>query len=139
LIRFLDTSVLVPLFLKDHPHHARSLTLFLHCTPTGAGCAAHSLLETYSTLTRLPLPYRASPEEGIVLVRAVLERLQPIGLEPREYLAILEDASASAIVGGSLYDFLIYRCALKANAVALYTWNLRHYLRFGSGISRVPE
>jgi predicted nucleic acid-binding protein len=139
LIHFLDTSVLVPLFLKDHPHHARSLKLFLQCNPDNAGCAAHSLLETYSTLTRIPLPYRATPAEAILLVRTVFDRLKPIGLDPVEYLTALEDASSLAVVGGAVYDFLIYRCALKANAVTLYTWNLRHYSRFGPGISRVPE
>lgn len=139
MIRFLDTSVLVPIFVKDHPHHARSIKLFAQCSQTADCCAAHSLLETYSTLTRLPLPYRATPEEAISLVRTVSERLKPIALEPGEYLATLEDASASAIVGGSLYDFLIYRCALKVNAGTLYTWNIRHYNRFGAEISRVPE
>jgi predicted nucleic acid-binding protein len=139
LIYFLDTSVLVPLFLKDHPHHARSLELFLQCNPDSAGCAAHSLLETYSTLTRIPFPYRATPAEAIFLFRTVFDRLQPIGLDPVEYLTTLEDASSMGVVGGTLYDFLIYRCALKANAVTLYTWNLRHYSGFGAEISRVPE
>jgi hypothetical protein len=82
---------------------------------------------------------RATPAEAIFLVRTVFDRLKPIALDPAEYLPTLEDASSLRVVGGALYDYLIYRCALKANAVTLYTWNLRHYSRFGPEISRVPE
>jgi predicted nucleic acid-binding protein len=45
---FLDTSVLVPVFLADHIHHQASLAIFMkHGSSTGC-CGAHSLAEVSS-------------------------------------------------------------------------------------------
>jgi len=49
-----DTSVLVPVFLEDHEHHERSLQAFLGADRRRDCCAAHSLAEVYSAMTRLP-------------------------------------------------------------------------------------
>ena len=51
---FFDTSVLVPVFYGDHEHHTASLSLFLQFTKDDACCGAHTLVEIYSTLTRMP-------------------------------------------------------------------------------------
>jgi predicted nucleic acid-binding protein len=50
-----DTSVLVPVFYGDHAHHAASLNAFTDHNKANAGCGAHSLVEVYSTLTRMPM------------------------------------------------------------------------------------
>ncbi len=49
---FFDTSALVPVFMDEHPHHEPSLARFLRAEKKTASCAAHSLAEVYSTLTR---------------------------------------------------------------------------------------
>jgi predicted nucleic acid-binding protein len=40
-------------------------------------------------------------------------------------------------VGSATYDALIARCALKAGADVLLTWNLRDFARFGEEIARL--
>jgi len=136
---FLDTSILVAAFLGDHPSHAASMGLFRTCVPATAFCAAHTLAETYSTLTRIPPPHRATSVEAIRFLDTVCENLTPVGLEPEEYLDALRQASAAGAVGGSIYDFLIAACARKAAAHRLYTWNLKHYERFGPGLAELAR
>ena len=134
---FLDTSVLVAAFLGDHPGHTASVDIFRQCKPGQAFCAGHTLAETYSTLTRIPPPYRATAEEANRFLDTICESLSIVSLEPMEYRETLHQASTAGIVGGSVYDFLIASCARKAAATRLYTWNLRHYERLGAGFAEV--
>jgi predicted nucleic acid-binding protein len=136
---FLDTSVLIPVFLVDHPHHAASMELFLRCERQNAFCAAHTLAEVYSTLTRLPPPHRATTQQAKLFLDSVCDRLTPVGLDAAEYHAALREAAALDVVGGAFYDFLISRCALKVKANPLYTWNLRHYTRFGAELLELVQ
>jgi hypothetical protein len=53
-----------------------------------------------------------------------------ISLTPAEYISVIE--AAPPTVGGALYDALIARCAEKARAEALLTWNNRDFIRFGN-------
>ncbi|MGH9685424.1 MAG: PIN domain-containing protein, partial [Candidatus Acidiferrales bacterium] len=57
-----------------------------------------------------------------------------ISLDADEYLATIEECSASKIVGGAVYDALLARCAVGAGAESIYTWNVRHFERFGPEI-----
>lgn len=115
------------------------MALFRQCVPDTAFCAAHSLVETYSTLTRIPPPHRVTGAEAARFLDTVCENLTPIGLEPKEYRDALRQASAAGVVGGAIYDFLIAACARKADAERLYTWNLRHYERFGPGLAGLAQ
>ena len=132
---FLDTSVLVPVFLGDHLHHAASIALFSTCEPQIASCAVHSLAEVYSTLTRLPAPHRASPDQAIKCVEKIATRFRLISLDGPAYLAASQSAASQNIVGGMTYDFLIATCALHSGADQIYSWNTRHFERFGSSVA----
>ncbi|MEP7352069.1 MAG: PIN domain-containing protein [Acidobacteriota bacterium] len=132
---FLDTSVLVPVFLADHPHHLASLGLFSTCTPETACCAGHSLAEVYSTLTRLPAPHRASPEQAIKCIEEIAKRFRLISLDGPAYVAAIQNAASQNIAGGTVYDALIATCALHSGAAQIYTWNQRHFERFGPDVS----
>jgi predicted nucleic acid-binding protein len=57
---FFDTSVLVPVFYGDHVHHQASLATFVQFDKSTGCCGAHSLVEVYSTLTRMPGKHRIS-------------------------------------------------------------------------------
>jgi predicted nucleic acid-binding protein len=139
LTQFLDTSILVPVFLAEHPHHAASMRLFLQCRREDDFCAAHSLAELYSTLTRLPLSHRATAQQAGLFLDSVCARLTPVHLDSGEYRSALQEAAAGDIVGGAVYDFLISCCARKVKASSLYTWNLRHYSRFGAELSAITQ
>jgi len=132
---FLDTSVLVPVFYGDHVHHAASLGVFTRFDKKDAGCGAHSLVEVYSALTRMPGKYRISGDQAMLFIGNIRERLTVVGLTPEEYFVMLETNAALGIAGGAIYDALLAGCALKSGAVTLYTWNLRHYGQLGPKVT----
>jgi predicted nucleic acid-binding protein len=126
-----DTSVLVPTFLGDHEHHEASLDAFLRFGKRQACCAAHSLAEVYATLTRMPGKYRVSCEQAMLFLAEIRQRLTLVALDEEEYYATIEQASALGVMGGTVYDALLARCALKARAETLYTWNVKHFQQLG--------
>ncbi len=132
---FFDTSVLIPTFLEDHEHHEASLSAFLKADRPSACCAAHSMAEVYATLTRLPGRHRLSGEQVLLFLENIRERLTLVTLDPEEYSAAVQEAAATGIVGGAVYDALLAQCALKAHAETIYTWNVKHSQRMGREIT----
>jgi predicted nucleic acid-binding protein len=132
---FLDTSVLVPVFYGDHVHHAASMTVFTRFDKKDAGCGAHSLVEVYSALTRMPGKHRVNGEQAMLFIGNIRERLTVIGLTPDEYFSMLQTNAGLGIAGGAIYDALLAACALKSGAAALFTWNFRHYGQFGPKVT----
>jgi predicted nucleic acid-binding protein len=124
---FFDTSVLVPVFYGDHVHHKASLELFIQFDKSTGCCGAHSLAEVYSTLTRMPGKHRISAEQAMLFVGSIRERLSIIALDGEEYATALEIAAGRGVVGGAIYDAMLAHCAVKAEASAIYTWNVKHY------------
>jgi len=61
-----------------------------------------------------------------------------ISLDDFEYLSVIEAASA-IVVGNAVYDAFIARCAIKASAKTLLTWNTRHFNRLGPEIARLTK
>lgn len=133
---FFDTSVLVAAFLEDHEHHERSFRAFAGSDRKRACCAAHSLAEIYSTLTRMPGRIRLSGEQVLLLLESIRERLALIALSGDEYYAAIGKAADAGVTGGTIYDAMIAQCALKAKADTLYTWDTRHFEQFGPTIAK---
>jgi predicted nucleic acid-binding protein len=137
---FLDTSVLVAAFYGDHEHHEPSFGLFSQQTKSTACTAAHCLAEFYSVVTGMPGKDRASPDEALLFLRDARERLYLVTLDELEYFKTLEDAASGNISGGTTYDAIIARCALKWKAQTIYTWNVKHFSRLGEKVaSRVRQ
>jgi predicted nucleic acid-binding protein len=134
---FFDTTVLVAALLPDHPHHARSFPLFASATRKQAGCAAHSLAETYSTFTRYPGKERMSAEAASLVVRGIEHRVTLVWLDGDEYCDTIHRMAQLGIVGGAVYDGLVAACAVKAGADRLYTWNVRHFDLLGSEVRKL--
>jgi len=132
---FFDTSVLVPLFYRDHVHHGPSQELFIQFNQSTGCCGAHSLAEVYATLTRMPGKRRISGEQAMLFIGNIRERLSVIALSGEEYADALEAAAARGIIGGAIYDAVLAHCALKAKADAIYTWNVRHYALCGREVT----
>ncbi len=132
---FFDTSVLVPLFYRDHVHHGPSQELFIQFNQSTGCCGAHSLAEVYATLTRMPGKRRISGEQAMLFVGNIRERLSIVALNSEEYADALAASAARGIVGGAIYDALLAQCALKAKADAIYTWNVRHYALCGREVA----
>lgn len=134
---FFDSSVLVPSFLPAHVHHARSFAAFAAASPQNASCAAHSLAEVYSTLTKYPGKERLGAEYAGLLIQQIEERMSLVCLNAAEYRAALQRMASLGIVGGAVYDGLVAACALKSGAGQLYTWNARHFNLLGKEIQEM--
>ena len=133
---FLDTSVLVAAVSVQHVHHGPSLAVYLSANKAQAGCAAHSLAEVYATLTRLPGKQQMTCEQTLLFLDEIRDRLETVVLDSEEYGSAIEDVAAEGIVGGMVYDALVARCAIKARAETIFTWNIDHFRRLGSEIAK---
>src|SRR5215472_10095676 len=138
---FFDTSAPVPVFYADHVHHKPSIDRFVQFDRGTGCCGAHSLVEVYSTLTRMPGKHRISAEQAMLFIGSIRERLSIVALNGDEYADALQAAGALGIVGGGIYDAMLAHCALKAEVNAIYTWNTRHYTLCGpevTGLLQTP-
>jgi predicted nucleic acid-binding protein len=133
---FFDTSVLLPCFFENHTHHEASLRVFLEVNKEQGCCGAHSLAELYANSTRLPGKNRLRGDQALLFLDEVRDRLAIVALTPEEYYSTISDAAAEGVVGGTIYDALLCRCAIKAEAELIYTWNMRHFQQFSEDITK---
>jgi predicted nucleic acid-binding protein len=139
---FLDTSVLIATFYAHHQFHQPSIDLFLGFKKNDVSCGAHSLAEVYSSITGRSGRERVSPDEAMLFLGDVRERLTVVSLDDQEYFRALEASAALGIAGGAIYDSLLAHCALKAKARTIYTWNAKDFMRLGAEIAgrvKVPS
>jgi predicted nucleic acid-binding protein len=132
---FLDTSVLVPLFYRDHVHHHPSQELFIQFNRTSGCCGAHTLAEVYATLTRMPGKRRITGDQAMLFIGNIRDRLSIVALSAEDYAHALAASAARGIVGGGIYDAMLAHCAVKAKAQTIYTWNTRHYALCGREVT----
>lgn len=103
-----DTSVAVAALDPTHEAHPACRRALVELRPALAG---HATFETYSVLTRLPLPLRLSAAQASSVLAAAFPEgcwLDANGTRDlREQLADLD------IVGGSIYDALVGQAAVS--------------------------
>ena len=132
---FLDTNVLVSAVIKQHTFHERSFSVFnsvLAQTNEGS-IAAHTLAEMYAVLTKLPPPFAHTPEQAwLSIEQNVLKHFKTISLKRTDYAAVLRQAAAARIKGGTIYDALLLKCAEVAAVDRIFTLNLRHFRTLAS-------
>lgn len=127
--------MLVATFYGEHEHHEPSIGLFLQQKKNTACTAAHCLAEVYSVVTGMPGKDRSSPDEALLFLHDVRERLTMVALDEIDYFKVLEHSASAAISGGATYDAIIAHCALKAKAKTIYTWNVKHFSRLGENVA----
>ncbi|MFO1186221.1 MAG: PIN domain-containing protein [Alphaproteobacteria bacterium] len=132
----LDSSILINAYRDTQDHHEPSFDLLIQQKKTTSFTAAHCFAETYSTLSRLPPGHRVSPDQVLLYLKDISERLTLITLDESEYVAAISNAASMGIAGGAIYDALIAQCALKAKAQVIYTWNVKHFARLGPEIAK---
>jgi predicted nucleic acid-binding protein len=127
---FLDTNVLVSAVVGQHESHARSLVVLgrvQHKNDEGF-ISGHSLAEIYAVLTKLPPPFRHSPEQALISIEEnILKYFTPIILTGQDYVALIREAGVSGIQGGTVYDAVLLKCAVKSGAERIYTFNVKHF------------
>ena len=110
-LRLLDTSAAITPVRPGQPGHdetRKALSGFR------LGLSGHAVFETYSVLTRLPLPHRLSPAAASRLIAVNFPHSRQI---PGSRLAeLIERFVALGISGGSVYDGLVGAAAVENDA-----------------------
>lgn len=109
-----DTSVLIAGFATWHEAHDSAV----HALNRGVHLIAHTVLETYSVLTRLPPPHRVNP----VVVHAYLANVTStayLTLDSNSHRGLIEHLAKRGITGGAAYDALVGFTAKAAGATLL--------------------
>ena len=132
---FLDTSVIVAAFWRDHRDHAPSLRTFVAANPEDTACGIHSLAEVYATMTALPVRPLLSTEQAYLFVEQMMERLTVAALDASEYMSVIRELSDRRFVSGRVYDALLLACARKVQAEVIYTWNVQHFAQLAPDLA----
>lgn len=109
-----DTSVLVAAFARSNTAHGTAVTALQRAD----ALVDHVAVETFSVLTRLPAPHRATRE----LAARFLAHHFPVDV-PRlpspGSVALIDAAAKHGIAGGAVYDLLVGLAAAQAVATLL--------------------
>lgn len=128
----LDTSVLVASFVESHPKHTIAATCFqkLNSKKIKFFVSAHSLIECFAVLTRLPLSPKISPGTARFIIRENIEKqANIISLIENDYLDVISRMTDLNLSGGLIYDALILKAAQKEKVEKIYTFNIHDFQR----------
>lgn len=101
--------------------------------------STHSLAETYSVLTRMPIQPKISPAAAESIVLGLMQYLEIIPLVATDYQAAISQMVALNIAGGGIFDALIAQAALKAKVDRLLTLNPNHFARLDTAILEITQ
>lgn len=115
-----DTSVLVAGFATWHEGH-ESATRALN---RGVHLVAHTTVETYSVLTRLPSPHRVTPAAVHTYLTDLASGDCYLTLDAIAHHDLIDRLAERNVTGGATYDALVGLTA-KAAGATLLTRDLR--------------
>ena len=125
-----DSNYLICLLQSWNSHHPATLAdlerrldqgQLLHIIP-------HTLLETYSVMTRMPDPFRKPPSIVHELMRSNFRDFPLTAIPaPAEAWLLLAELAQSGLGGGQTYDRWIALSAHQVGMRALVTWNVKHF------------
>jgi predicted nucleic acid-binding protein len=127
----LDTSVLIAAVIAKHDSHAKAFPVLerVQNEKDEGFVAAHSLAEMYAILTKLPPPFRHSPEQAFLSIEEnVLKHFKISSLTGNDYTALIRESAVLGIQGGTIYDAVLLKAAEKVNPDRIYTLTLKHFL-----------
>ncbi|MBD2567318.1 type II toxin-antitoxin system VapC family toxin [Anabaena lutea] len=139
-----DTSVLVPALIVNHPNHSMCFSWLksAESRKVQGFISTHSLAETYSVITRLPIQPRLTPQQAQSIIVDISQYLEAIPLLSNDYQTAIAQMANLNLPGGGIFDALIAQAAIKAEVNVLLTLNPNHFTRLGSAIAdmvRVPD
>lgn len=111
----LDTSTAIPFVVASHPAHRHVRARLSGIDPM---LTAHSLVETYSVLTRLPGDARLLPADAVRLMDDAFPTSAAV-LTPERTDRLPALLAPLGIAGGAVYDALVALAAIDAGALLL--------------------
>ncbi|MBI2192944.1 MAG: PIN domain-containing protein [Planctomycetes bacterium] len=121
-----------------HPHYARARAILQSVANRHdeGVISTHSLAETYSVLTSLPLIPRILPLEAQRLLEMnVQAHFRLVSISPSMYLGAIDRCSRQSLSGGRIYDALVLECAREANSDRIYTFNVDDFRRLAADLA----
>lgn len=139
-----DTSVLVAALIINHPKHSVCFSWLKSAESRNiqSFISTHSLAETYSVITRLPMQSRITPEQAQIIILDISQYLEAIPLLSKDYQTVIAQMANLNLTGGGIFDALIAQAAIKAKVNILLTLNPNHFTRLGDELIKlvqVPE
>jgi len=132
---FLDSSVMIAAFWGDHADHDRSLRVFAELNRQTGSCAMQSVTDVYAAMTALPIHLPPAPEQALLFVEGISERLTIISLTEAESINAIRDSADRHLAGGHVYDALVMASARKSGADIIYTWDPGHFRRIAPDLA----
>ena len=136
-----DTSVLVSALIVNHPKHSVCFSWLKSAESKAVQgfISTHTLAETYSVITRLPIQPRLTPQQAQSMIVDILQYLEAIPLLSNDYQTAIAQMAALNLPGGGIFDALIAQAALKAEVNVLLTLNPNHFTRLGNAIANIVQ
>ena len=114
-MQVVDSSVVVRAATSTDSKERERLQDVIGASPN---VIAHVLAECFSTLTRLPQPFRLSPQRCFTYLSSAF-RTDPLTLSSGGYLRVLELVANHGISGGAIYDCLVAETAREHGATLM--------------------
>ena len=136
-----DTSVLVAALVVSHPQHTICFPRLkaAESKQIEGFLSTHTLAETYSVLTRLPVDPRIAPTQAQSLIADISQYLNTVPLVSDDYVEAIARMATLNLPGGGIFDALIAQAALKANVDILLTLNPNHFTPLGEAIATLVQ
>jgi predicted nucleic acid-binding protein len=134
-LNFVDTNVLIAASVTSHPHHPACSRRLAQLQNSDKSCAAHSLAETYSSLTRISKGYAIPAFDAAQIITTIQKKFSLITLTAREVVNTIEAASQRGLGGPLIYDALILACARKSNAKVIFTYDVTDFKRIAPDLA----
>ncbi|NJM49153.1 MAG: type II toxin-antitoxin system VapC family toxin [Alkalinema sp. RU_4_3] len=136
-----DTSVIVPSLVQTHPFHGICFP-WLQRAESGqiqGYLSTHSLAETYSVLTRMPIKPKPSVDQVAQSLMDLLVYFQTVSLEQADYQSVIQRLTALNLPGGVIFDGLLAQSALKGGVDKLLTLNPKDFNRLGQDVVAIVQ
>jgi len=137
---FFDTSVIIAAFVSAHPKHENSLYWLQRVKKKEIEgiISVHSLIESYSILTTLPLSPKIYPSLAENLIREnVLKDFVMVKYNTDDYIRLLGELSSNNITGGASYDGLILYAARQMKIDRILTLNVNDFARISPQLVKI--
>ncbi|MDP3012369.1 MAG: PIN domain-containing protein [Candidatus Hydromicrobium sp.] len=137
---FFDTSVIIAAFVSAHPKHENSLHWLQRVKKKEIEgiISVHSLIESYSILTTLPLSPKIYPSLAENLIKEnVLKDFVMVKYNTDDYIRLLDELSSNNITGGASYDELILYAARQMKIDRILTLNVNDFIRISPQLAKI--
>ena len=136
-VAFFDSNILVADALEEHVHHRASRALLDSLSHGGGACAAHTLAETYNTLTRPKPGYNVPCNFAADIIHNARDKFLMVTLTAEEVAQTIQNAAEANLAGPLVYDAILLACARKVQPIAIYTYNLGHFNRIAPDLANI--